>query len=388
MYRIRLAKPGSRRPLRVLLAVVLLMAVALTAVGTAIAVRSGNDVAEAKRLVAKQSKPAKWKAPGPPVNVGTRLKGKTVYFLANGLNFPFVQDMLRGVKQAAAVLGMKVTTGDGAGSAAKAGQLIQQAVGQKVAVIIDEGFPDTQISAPLKAAKAAGVTVLEFGNGDPRFPSPAERARGVSAIATFCYTCAGREMVDLAIAQSNGKVDAVIYNVPGISVAPSMTKAIRSEFRRLCSSCKVKVVDAPLAQWSTLLPSLTTSAIHSDPNVNYLLPLFDSMFALIRPAVIQAGAADRVKMVSYNATLPGMSDLRAANQLVSGDVGGAPAWVGWGMMDQAVRVLTGHKAVRSENIPDRTFTPQNIKSINLKLLSDRWYGVNFAKRYRKLWRFH
>src|SRR5262249_60425571 len=107
----------------------------------------------------------------------------------------------------------------------------------------------------------------------------------------------------------------------------------------------------PLAQWSTLLPSLTTSAIHSDPKVNYLLPLFDAMFALIRPAVIQTGATG-VKMVSYNATLPGMQDLKKGTQLVSGDVGGAPAWVGWGMMDQAVRLLTGHKALKSEKIPD------------------------------------
>jgi ribose transport system substrate-binding protein len=360
-------------------------AAALAVAGTATAVHTANGVAEAKRLVAQQSKPVVWKSPAPAVDVGTQLRGKTIYFLANGLNFPFVQDMLRGVKQSAAALGMKVMTADGAGSSAKAGQLVQQAVAQKVDVIIDEGFPDTQIAAPLAAAKAKGIKVLEFGNGDPRFPSAGESKRGVSAIATFCYTCAGREMVDLAIAQSNGKVNAVVYNVPGISVAESMTQAVRSEFRRLCPTCKVKVVNAPLAQWSTLLPSLTSSAIHSDPNVNYLLPLFDSMFALIRPAVIQAGGADRVKMISYNATLPGMTDLKKGNQLVAGDVGGAPAWVGWGMMDQAVRLLTGHKPVKSENIPDRTFTPQNIKSINLKLPSDRWYGVDFAKQYRKLW---
>jgi ribose transport system substrate-binding protein len=349
---------------------------------------TANGVAEAKRIVAQQSKPVKWQKPGPAIQVGTQLQGKTVYFLANGLNFPFVQDMLSGVKQAAKLLGMKVMTGDGAGSSAKAGQLVQQAVAQQVAVIIDEGFPDTQIAAPLSAAKAAGIKVIEFGGGDPRLPNASERKNGVSAIATFCYTCAARSMADLAIAQSNGKVDAVVYNVPGISVAPPMTQAIRSEFRRLCPSCKVKVVDAPLAQWSTLLPSLTSSAIHSDPSVNYLLPLFDSMFALIRPAVIQAGAASRVKMISYNATPPGMADLKKGNQLVSGDVGGAPAWLGWATLDQAARLLTGHPALASEKIPNRIFTPANVKSVNLKKPSGTWYGpVDFAKEYRHLWGF-
>jgi ribose transport system substrate-binding protein len=376
----------KKRGRRLLAAFVIAVFVAVAAAATAFALAKVDGVTKAKALVAKQTRPVSWTQPGPKIKVGAKLRGKTVYFLANGLNFPFVQDMLRGVKQAASVLHMKVKTGDGAGSSAKAGQLVQQAVSQHVDVIIDEGFPDTQISAPLRAAKSAGIKVLEFGNGDPRFPSAAQRKIGVSAIGTFCYTCAGREMADLAIAQSNGKADAVVYSVPGISVSPGMTNAIRSEFRRLCPKCKVKVVEAPLAQWSTLLPSLTTSAIHSDPKVNYLLPLFDSMFALIRPAVIQTGATG-VKMVSYNATLPGMQDLKKGNQLVSGDVGGAPAWVGWGMMDQAVRLLTGHKALKSERIPDRTFTPKNVKSINLNVTSDHWYGVSFAKQYRKLWGF-
>src|SRR2546430_14402640 len=125
MHRIHLGG-RERSPLCMLLAAIAL-ASALVVAGTAAASRSANGVAEAKRSVAQQSKPVTWKAPGPAVDVGTQLKGKTVFFLANGLNFPFVQDMLRGVKQAAAALGMKVTTGDGAGSSAKAGQLVDQA---------------------------------------------------------------------------------------------------------------------------------------------------------------------------------------------------------------------------------------------------------------------
>jgi ribose transport system substrate-binding protein len=364
---------------------VLAVAVVGVAAGSATAASGGGS---ADQLVAKQSQPVAWQTPGPRIKVGTQLKGKTVYFLANGLNFPFVQDMLSGIKESARQLGMKVTTGDGAGSSAKAAQLMQQAIGQKAAVIIDEGFPTTQLSAPVRAAKKAGIPVLEFGNGDPRLPTGAAKKNGVSGIATFCYSCAGREMADLAIAQSGGKASAVVYNVPGISVSPVMVKAIKSEFARLCPDCKVQVVDAPLAQWSTLLPSLTTSSLRSDPSVNYLLPLFDSMIAQIRPAAIQAGAVDRVKIISYNGTLPAMTDLQKGNQLVSGIVGGAPQWVGWGMMDQAARILTGKKPVASEKIPNRTFTPENIKSVNLKLPTDKWYGkVDFRDQYRRLWGF-
>jgi ribose transport system substrate-binding protein len=238
----------------------------------------------------------------------------------------------------------------------------------------------------VQAAKKAGIPVIEFGSGDPSLPPPASKRIGVSAISTFCYSCAGREMARLAIAQSNGKVNAVVYDVPGISVAAVERDGIVSEFKRLCPTCKVKVVQAPLAQWSTLLPSLTSSSLRSDPGVNYLMPLFDAAIPLIRPAAIQVGASERVKIVSYNGSTPAVTDLKKGNQLVSGIVGGPPQWIGWAMIDQAVRLLTGHPPVANENVPDRTFDSTNVGSIDLKQSNDKWYGaVDFRSKYKKLW---
>jgi ribose transport system substrate-binding protein len=355
--------------------------------GTTNATRLRADgLQEAKRLVAQARAPSKWKTPGPTISVGSKVKGKTVYFLANGLNFPFVQEMLSGVKEALRVTGMKLMVGDGNGSSAKAGSLIQQAVSQKVDVIIDEGFPTSQLTAPVQAAKKAGIPVIEIGSGDPSMPPPSSSRIGVRALVTFCYSCAGREMARLAIVQSNGKVDAIVYDVPGISVAAVERDGIVSEFKRLCPSCKVKVVQAPLAQWTTLLPSLTSSSLRSDPNVNFLMPLFDAAIPMIKPAVIQVGASKRTKIISYNGSTPAITDLKSGNQLVSGIVGGPPQWLGWAMIDQAVRLLTGHPPVANENVPDRTFDPTNIGTINIKQSADKWYGpIDFRGNYKKLW---
>lgn len=386
--------PQRRIPIRGGRGLVALLSVAVfvAAIGSVVATgasasSSGNGVATAKKLVAQESAKDTWTTPGPAISVGHTLKGKKVYFLANGITFPFVVDMVGGVKEAAALLGMKVLTGDGAGSSATAARLVEQATAEKVSAIIDEGFPDSQISAPLKAAKAAGIKVIEFGAGKPSLPTSTESANGVSALATFCYPCAGAAMADLAIAQSNGHADAAIVAVPGISVSPGMTQAIEKEIHKLCSACKVTVIYAPLADWSTQLASDTSSAIRRDPKLNYLLPLFDAMFSYMGPAIVQAGATSRVHMISYNATSPGVTDLSKGNQNVTGDVGGAPAWVGWAAIDQVARLLTGQKPLASEDIPNRTFTPQNVKTLNLKASDDTWYGINFAAQYRKLWGF-
>jgi len=343
-------------------------------------------VSEARAVVKRLERPVKWQNPGPAFRLGNTVRGKTVYFLANGLSFPFVQNLLAGFKEAARVGHMGVLVGDGNGSVPKAASLIEQAVGRKVNVIVDEGFPSSQLSAPIQQARAAGIPVIEIGSGTPGFPPASVRRIGVSGWVTYCYGCAGRQMADTAIAQSGGKVDGLIVNVPGISVAQTETNAILSELRRLCpSTCKAKVVDAPLAQWSTLLPSLTSSNIQRDTSLNYVFPLFDSMIALMGPSVSRLGAQSRVKFVSYNATLPPMQQLKQG-QLVTGDIGSPQHWLGWAIMDQAFRILSRHGVVANEKIPNRLFDATNIGTVNLNASEGTWYGsTNFRQRYRRLW---
>jgi len=345
-----------------------------------------QGVTEARAIVRRLERPVTWKNPGPAFKLGNTVRGKTVYFLANGLNFPFVQNLLAGVKEAAHAGGMGVLVGDGAGSVPKAASLIQQAVGRRANIIVDEGFPSSQLSAPIQRAKAANVPVIEIGSGTPGLPPASVRRIGVPAWVTFCYGCAGRQMADTAIAQSGGKVAGLVLNVPGISVAQTETNGVLSELHRLCSStCKAKVVDAPLAQWSTLLPSLTSSNIQRDTSLNYLFPLFDSMIALMGPSVTRLNAQNRVKFVSYNATLPPMQQLKQG-QMVSGDIGSPQHWLGWAIMDQTFRILTHRPPVADENIPNRLFDATNINSVNLNAAEGTWYGAtNFRQKYRTLW---
>jgi ribose transport system substrate-binding protein len=347
---------------------------------------ASSGVSKAKAIVHKLEQRAKWQQSGPAFKLGKKAKGKTLYFLANGLSFPFVQNLLAGVKDAAKVGGMKVLVGDGNGSVPKAAQLIQQAVGRHVNIIIDEGFPSSQLTVPVKSAKAAKIPFIEIGSGTPGIPPASLRKIGVTAWVTYNYALAGRQMADTAIAQSGGKVDGVVFNVPGISVAQNETNGVVHELHRLCpKNCKVKVVDAPLASWSTDLPSLTSSAIQRDSKLNFLFPLFDSMISLMGPSVTQLHAQNRVKFVSYNATQPPMEQLRKG-QLVTGDIGSPQHWLGWAIMDQTYRIITKHAIVANEKIPNRLFDKTNIKSLNLNADESTWYGApGFTKKYLKLW---
>jgi ribose transport system substrate-binding protein len=354
-----------------------------TAAGTAPAA-SNSGVATAQQAVAALSNPVTFAAPGPSIQVGQKLQGKTIYVVANGLNFPFVQAMLTALKQGATAVGAKVVAVDGAGDTTKASSLVEQGVGRKVDAIVIQSFPAEQLSAALKSAKAAGIPVVEVSGRDPQLPSAALKALGVDAIASFCYHCAGEQMAQFAVADTGGKVNSVLFDVPEIGVSALERDGYVSELKKLCDTCKVKVVQAPLAQWNKNLPSLTTSVLQRDPNINYLVPLYDSMIALMEPAIAAAQATD-VKVVSYNATKPALTML-AKGDVVAGDVGGMNAWLGWATMDQIARLLTGNDPAASEKIPHRIFTSKNIGSVDLSRPEPSWYGsVDLAAEYGRLW---
>lgn len=345
---------------------------------------SGDGVSVAEEAVEDLEAPVEFVTPGPAIEVGDELRGKTIYVVANGLNFPFVQAMLSALKEGAQAVGAEVVAVDGAGETSKAAGLVEQGVGRGVDVIVTQSFPSEQLAAALRSAKSAGIPVVELTSRDPELPDAELKALGVEAIASFCYRCAGEQMAEAAVAASGGEVNSVLYDVPEIGVSALEKGGYVDRLEELCSDCKVKVVDAPLAQWNTNLPSLTTSSLQSDPTVNYLVPLYDAMVPIIAPAVSAAQAPD-VRVVTYNATEPVLEMLQG-KELVAGDVGGMNEWLGWATMDQIARLLTGNQPVADTKIPNRLFTAGNIGSVNLSGSESSWYGdIDLAAEYEALW---
>jgi ribose transport system substrate-binding protein len=347
---------------------------------------SSAALSEAKRAFAASTRPATWKAPGPAFTLGNALKGKTIAYIANGLSFPFSQSVVAGFKQAASAAGAKTFVTDGAGQTAKASGLVQQAVGQKVAAIVIQGFLPDQLAASIGAAKAAGIPVVLTAGQDPHAVTPAESKIGVSAIATQCFSCAGKAVADYVASDSGGKAKVVVFNVPDIAESSKAELgAFKAELTRVCPDCKVTVKDAPLAQWVSGLPQLTSSALKSDPTVNYLFPLYDGMVASMKGAVASAAAADRVKIVSYNGNKPNLAAIQKAD-IEALDVGQASSWLGWANVDQVARLVTKNPPAADENVPNRSFDKSVVDSIDLSKSDSTWYGnTDFVAAYRKLW---
>jgi ribose transport system substrate-binding protein len=343
---------------------------------------SNNCQSQAEKLVTQQKQEVAWGNPGPAFDA-SKVKGKTIYWISLNADIPFTQSVFAGFKEAAQAAGAKFVFFNGAGNASQESRGVNQAVAAHADLIMIQSIPIPQISTAIRAANAAKIPVVEAFNTD----AGGTPDQGTQAAVTYDYTGSGRYIADDAVRISKCKVNAVIFSVSDESVAPFEVKGMQDEFQKLCpSTCSAKIQDAKIPEWSTRLPVLARNAVAS-PSVNWLLPLYDGMTQFTDPAVKAAGASDRVKVASYNATKGIVDQLANSSDPLAIDIGSSLEWSGWAIADQSFRLLAGAKPVADEKIPLRTFDKDNIGAINLKQPEASWYGTktDFKSEYRKLW---
>jgi len=344
-----------------------------------------TGVSEAKALVLQEEK----EATGPSlaaVSSAASAKGKKIAYISANLSFPFSQELVKGVKDAAQALGMTVDVTDSGGDPSKASQLIDQGIARGANAIILQGSDPQAVSAALQHASSSHVVVVSAA-AIQAGPAPgAATSAGLSANASFDYTDAGKRMAHFIVADSGGKANVVFVGSSTFPVSANEINGFNTELQRLCSSCKSKVVGSPISEWQTNLGSQTRTLLNSDPTINYFVPVFDALGLFMKPAIAAANAQSRVKVVSNNASLADLQAIKGGNDPEVADVGGNEQWLGWAAVDQVVRVLSGGSAVADERVPNRTFDKTNLASIDLTQDESHWYGsFDFRGYYRTLW---
>jgi ribose transport system substrate-binding protein len=344
-----------------------------------------GGVDEAMSLVSQWSQPhTSFDPPGPAFDA-SGARGKTVWVIEI-LSIPFAQLNVQGAKEAFDQAGVNMVTFDGKGQVAETSRGIGQAIGQNADMILVASLPGQNFKPDFDRAQAAGIPIVMIENHDPGGVSPDEPP-GVVAELNQNHAQAGQIMADYTVADANGNaIDAMVLwssDAPGIG-QPQLD-GITNEFKRLAPDANVSIKDVLVAQWETQIPTVTQSALLSNPNLRYLLPLYDGMALFMLPAVHAAGAQDRVRLVSFNTT-PAVMQSMANNDVVVADCGTDPVRFGWTWADQCLRILTGNAPVPDIKLPIRLFTSQTVSSIDLSQPIQTWFGnVDFRSAYLNLW---
>ncbi|MEA2386597.1 MAG: ribose transport system substrate-binding protein [Thermoleophilaceae bacterium] len=342
---------------------------------------SEQTVAEAKKIVSDAEKTVEFTFDGESFD-SAEASGKTVWFVPVGLEVPVTQAWLKGLEEALEVVGAEVKTFDSKGQVAEANRGIEQAVAANADLIIINGLPLEALSASIARAERADIPVVNTVGGKPEIPSDVP---GVVAEVTFDFETVGTWLGAWAVAENGGEaVKALVVQSSEVMASEHEVRGIVDTIERLAPGSSVKVEDVPVAQWQTRLPTLTRTAVQRDPDLGYLIPLYDGMTLSMLPALQAAGAEDRVKIASFNATPAVLENVKAGTAM-GADAGGPNTWFGWAMADQALRLMTGNEPVEDEQVPARLFTSTNIGEIDIDDESTYYGDIDFKAEYRRIW---
>jgi ribose transport system substrate-binding protein len=269
------------------------------------------------------------------------VKGKTYWYIELAASIPADTLGGQGLQAAAAAAGARVQIYDGKGAPATIIQGVNTAIAAKADGIVLFAIDMSTLTDQLKAAKAAGIPVIETGSGsitEPFLP-------GVTAHVTADNTTAGKLQADYALYATQCKLNAMIVSTLSVASSKAIVGANQAEIKRLCpTDCKVTDVDVNAADIATKLPGLVESALQRNPDTNMIIHASDSAYV---PGiqVAQNALGTKLPLIGYSGNaIPPKPDV----PIVADTVAGSSVINGWFYFDAAIRAANGQTAVTTE----------------------------------------
>jgi ribose transport system substrate-binding protein len=360
------------------------MLAALALAGTALSFVSaradGLDYFEAQ-LKPFRDKPS-FVAPGSAFDAKACMAGKSIFSIPVSSANPFTANIEKAMGAAAAKVGFKFTTWENQGQSSQWVQGMNAAMNQKANLIDLLAGTDPRVLVPqVREARAAGVPVVpSHYNGKEQSDIVRKSA---DADIPIDYFKAGALLVDWAVVQTKGDMNALVLISTGPLSTDSMLDGINAELKH-CEHCKTKVMNFPVVDWGTRITPNVQSALLSDPTVNYIIVIYDSMSQFVVPAVIGANATERVKVDAFNGT-PFVLGLIQEGK-VQMDIGENLDWIGDAIIDAEMRMLCGLPQVSDPKIPFYIFGSHNADEAGKPPQLSQGYGAAYIEGYEKLWK--
>jgi ribose transport system substrate-binding protein len=295
---------------------------------------------------------------------------------------PILSIANKATQAAAKEAGIKITNWDAKSQVNRMQQGIEQAVRQADAMILT-GIPIAAVQGALEDAKKAKIPSVSVLNNQPDPNAPGQGAGPlVNATSAPNYEHGGALVAAKAVVDSDGKVNATIFDTKEITPSPDVVRGMKSVLDK-CSDCKVDMNTTPLAEWATALTPKAQSVVRRNPNLNYILPIFDDMGVFITAGVQQANAGDRVKVAALDGT-PAALKVIQEGDVFTANPGQPTGWLGWHALDQAMRLMLGQKPGNPE-IPSRLLDDENLEGVNVDDIDAPYGNPKYREGFRQLW---
>jgi ribose transport system substrate-binding protein len=330
----------------------------------------------------------------PPAFEASKAKGKFVWDVPLNSSLPFQQGVDEGVTEAAKAAGLKLQYFQNQGTVSEWVQGIQQGITAKPDLILLDSAPNpAQVQPQIKAAQAAGIPVVASNipseAEDSTHLLPPSNFANLTALTPAPYALSAELIADYAIANTpEGEVDALAITSEENPSSPIMKARIEQKFEELCEGCKLKVINVAIPDWAKEVQPQVQTALQQDPDINWVLPIYDTASQYVIPAIRAAGKVGQVHISTFNGTpfvLKEMAD--DEGEIVAMDVGENIQQTGWASIDQSLRILSGAEPVEYEGaaVPVRVWTAENVAEAGNPPSASEGYGNTYKNEYLKTW---
>lgn len=287
--------------------------------------------------------------------------------------------------EAAKVIGWRPTVFDGQGEPSVQNQAVESAVSGHYQAIILMLVDPNNVSAGLNAAKAAHIAVVTLG--EPDYTTSRGKTWRWIPDVSHDWLASGKAIGDYMIWKSNGKVNAFMMDgADTVVVQLGQFKGTYEELtnKAMCPDCKVSVNKFTVATLTTEPPAEATSAVQSNPSLNWLwcydFCLYQAITKLQGAGLVHAG----LQAAGFDCNAENLNFMKEGlvQTVCAAD---ARDWEAWATIDEANRLVDDQPAV-PENPPFRLFDKSTINQLTKQDLADGWQGgYDFRTKFKQLW---
>ncbi len=339
-----------------------------------------DGVAAAKANIDRYSKIPTFEAPGEAFDAKACMAGKSIFTIPASSSIPFIKTIADHRNEIAKQLGFEHSIWENQGNPTQWIQGIDFSINNNFDLISLLAGADPRFFEPqVKAARDAGLAVVTAHLTGLEQDVPG----GVTSATAIDYKTAGSLLADWSIVQTDGKVNALVLVSNEALSTDSMVSGLKAAFDTNCPDCKYEIVNVPISDWATKIQPTVRAKLQADADINYVIPIYDSMSSFVVPAITITGKGDSVRVATFNGT-PFVIDFVREGQ-VEMDVGENLDWIAHAMLDAEMRILCGLEPVRDSKVPLLIFDRNNAATAGTPAEASKGYGDDYVTGYHKLW---
>ncbi|MGH3288525.1 MAG: sugar ABC transporter substrate-binding protein [Streptosporangiaceae bacterium] len=299
---------------------------------------------------------------------------------------PFYTPITQAMQQAATAAHLKLVTYANQGTTSEWVTAIDQAIAEHVGAIVLGGINPAVIAPQIAQAEADHIVVEESHEYEEGVQTPSD----LQANSYGAFAEAASLMADYAIQKTSGHANVLIVTDNEYPNSVTMYNSMVQTFKSMCGSgCTYTSVNEPITDWASGIQPAVESALTSNPNINWVLPVYDSMSEYVVPGIQAKGDASKVSVASYNGTpfvLKYIEDPSSDGGIVKMDAGENTALIGWEAIDQVLRLMAGQPAAPNDTTHIRVFDGTNVSLTGTPPQLGVGYGPDsYIKGFENLW---